>query len=226
MKILVTGATGFIGSHLVRCLIRNGYEVVGTYRTILRNEVNGCRYIHINLAKEDLEENEAYDCVIHCAGQVEEGMTWDYIENSIISTKRLMQYCEKMAVKKFIFMSSIAVYGECSGQVDENADHINQNKYALCKTLCEGIVEDSTIKCKYIIRLSRILGEGGFESGGFLTNFAKAFINDETVRYSNGNILYNNMFYITDLENVCILLIEKMQEKFWCIGVGDRKSVV
>lgn len=219
MKILITGATGFIGHHLAHYFVDMGYEVYGTYRTILRNVVPGCKYICVDLAKEDLKDND-YDCIIHCAGQVSNARTWDYVTNSIITTKRLISYCERINLKKIIFLSSIAVYGEVTGRVDENTKGTNLNCYAQCKVICERLLEESKIHQKYIIRLSRVVGEGGFEIGGFLASFAEKMIKNEEIVYTRPNILCNNLFHVQDLARLCKMLIFERDEEKLCIGTG------
>lgn len=226
MKILITGANGFIGSHLARYFVERGDEVDGTWRRTLKDEVTGCRYIHIDLAEKNLEPKQ-YDCVIHCAAQVKKGNTWDYIRNCILSTQRLLDFCEKQQIEKLIFMSSIAVYGECSGTVDEDSKGVNLEQYGMAKRLCEELINESTIKNRYIIRLSRILGKGGemAPGGQFIAKAAEKMMKGESVFYTNGNVLYNNLFHITDLLNFCEFLMLKDIEGCFCIGVGAEKPL-
>ena len=225
MNILVTGAGGFLGSYIVDHYIRNGDNVWGTYRAGILHKHDGCNYIKIDL-REEINKlfTEEYDCVIHCAGQVLDAGTWDYIDNSVIMTKRLIDECEKYNINNFIFMSSIAVYGECDGNVNELSGHKNLNDYAIAKLLCERILEQSKIGYKYVIRLSRIIGLGGFNTGGFLTSFIKRLINNEPLNYSNPQMLFNNIFDASDIGNICDVLIN-MRNPFFLVGVGASQPM-
>lgn len=218
MKILVTGSTGFIGRHLVKRFLDEGHSVTGTYRKGLHDEVEGCRYINIDLSKDTLRD-EYYDCIFHAAGQVQNGKTWDYIQNSIFTTKAVIDYCEKNNIPRMVFFSSIAVYGECDGIVNEKTTGKNLNTYAECKLLGEKLLKESSIPYKTVIRLSRIVGEGGFETGGFLTSFSEKMLKNEDVVYSNGEMPYNNVMHISDLENLCDKILGQ-EDGYMCVGTG------
>lgn len=224
MDVLITGSNGFVGRHLVKSFVDQGHRVTGIYRRNLMFKVEGCNYIKADLSKVELD-NKSYDCVIHCAGQVEDSDTWGYVENSIIVTKRLITYCEKNNIPKLIFMSTIAVYGSCEGVVNEESPKTDLNDYALAKLMCENMIKQSKIHHKYIIRLSRIVGDGGFETGGFLTKFSEQMIRNEKINYSNGNILYNNIFYISDLIELCEKLLTDVNKEVLCVGVGANVPV-
>lgn len=223
MKILITGSTGFIGHHLVRHFLDAGWDVSGTYRRELHNEIEGCRYLHVDLAKDKLT-SERYDCVIHCAGQVEGGLTWDHVNNTVIATKKLIDNCEKTGTDRFILFSSIAVYGECSGLVNEDTKGTNLNSYALCKLLNERILKDSSISCRTVLRLSRILGEGGFDNSAFLAKFVRQLMSGETLEYTNGQMPYNNLFHVSDLVNICEIMAG-CNESYQCLGTGSDEPV-
>ncbi len=224
MKILITGATGFIGHHLVKRFVEAGHEVFGTYRSKMHNQVDGCTYFHLDLSEDSIPADH-FDCVIHAAGQVENGKTWDYVKNSVIATKRLIDFCEENKIEKMIFFSSIAVYGECEGIVNEETKGKNMNTYAQCKILGEKMLSESSIPQRYVLRLSRILGEGGFDNSGFLARFVKQMMNGETVRYSSPNMKYNNLFHVTELASFCELLSEMHENGMMCIGTGTDDPV-
>ena len=123
MAILVTGGAGYIGSHMVIELVENGHDVV-----VLDNLVTGFREA-VNPAAKFIEgdvsddatldtvfsENKI-DAVIHFAGSivVPESVTnpLKYYGNNTAASRTLIEACVRHGVKKFIFSSTAAVYGD------------------------------------------------------------------------------------------------------------------
>lgn len=119
MKIVVTGASGFIGRHLCLALTSSGHFVTTISRkTLSQSQTNN----QINLIA-DLESEVNYegflqgcDVVIHLAGLAHQvhGTTYDssYISSNEIATLNLAKASEQNGVKRFVFVSSIKVNGE------------------------------------------------------------------------------------------------------------------
>ncbi|MDR0599400.1 MAG: NAD-dependent epimerase/dehydratase family protein [Treponema sp.] len=122
VKVLITGAAGLLGSNFSRFLMEQGYEVVGIddfsggYR---ENLAEGFSCADINLA--DLSAVDGYfaserpDYVYHFAAYAAEGLSpfirrYNYT-NNLICSANLITSSIKHGVKKFIFTSSMAVYG-------------------------------------------------------------------------------------------------------------------
>jgi len=122
MKVLITGVAGLLGSHFSSHLLKKGYNVVGVddlsggYKEFIPK---GVKFYQLNLIEhERLEEvfvNERPDYVFHFAAYAAEGLS-PYIrrfnyQNNIICSINLINFSIKYEVKKFIFTSSMAVYG-------------------------------------------------------------------------------------------------------------------
>ncbi len=131
MKILVTGAAGFIGSHLCEALIKE-HEIVGLDNfcdfydiKIKRNNLlKLAKYDNFHIIKadirnqselEDIFSHHKFDFVIHLAAMA--GVRPSiadpvlYTEVNINGTVNLLEQCKKHGIKKFIFASSSSVYG-------------------------------------------------------------------------------------------------------------------
>jgi len=130
-KILVTGGAGFIGSHTVVELLEAGYEVVVMDNFInskpecLRRikEITGkdFKFYQTDMCDYDevckiFEECENIDAVIHFAGLKAVGESvlkpFEYYNNNLIGTLKLIEAMKKFGCKKFVFSSSATVYGE------------------------------------------------------------------------------------------------------------------
>lgn len=157
--ILITGGAGYIGSHTTLNFLNNGYDVVvydslenGHIETIKTLQGLGdIKFIQGNLNNiEDLEnlfKNYEIDTVIHFAGfiQVEESVKnpSKYYSNNIIRTLNLLDTMVKHNVKKIVFSSSAAVYGEpLYTPIDEKHQKLPLNAYGKTKAMTEDILDD------------------------------------------------------------------------------------
>lgn len=223
MKILITGASGFIGRNIADYMTECGHDVYGTYRS---RYPEGCKFhaFQCDLSKT-LPQSEYYDVVIHLASQIEVRNINSYLDNTVNVTRNLTKYCEMNAIPKIINMSSISVYGECKGIVNENSDKVNLDNYAITKLISEKIVESSDIKSKITLRLPRVLGYGVNYNHQWVPNLVYKLSRNEQVNYYNPDIPYNNLMYIDDLNNFCLKLISNNLEGYECIGLGGKYTI-
>ncbi|KTD10876.1 UDP-glucose 4-epimerase [Legionella gratiana] len=118
-KILVTGATGFVGRKLVPALIRSGYGV----RCAVSKKVDWLEAEQVIMNRLEFETDWSkaligIDVVIHLAARVHimkekaESALDEYYKINTVATKNLAEQAAKHQVKRFIFLSSIKVNGE------------------------------------------------------------------------------------------------------------------
>ena len=120
-KILVTGGAGYIGSHVVKLLGKQGYSII-----VLDNLSTGHRdsLLYGEFIKGDLSDSElldsifkknSIDAVMHFAAYIQVGesvkLPLKYYENNSCNALNLLKYVIKNKVKNFIFSSTAAVYG-------------------------------------------------------------------------------------------------------------------
>jgi len=122
-SILVTGALGFIGSHIVEELVSRGHDVVGLDDLsggVLDNQIEGATYdinsILNHACLDKLFTACKFDYVVHAAAYAAEGLS-PYIrrfnyENNLIGSVNIINACLNHNVKHLTFLSSIAVYGD------------------------------------------------------------------------------------------------------------------
>jgi nucleoside-diphosphate-sugar epimerase len=117
MRALVTGGTGFIGSHLVDELLQQGYQV-----QVLRRPTSSKAYLEgreLTFTIGDLSDTKSLvkacqniDVVFHVAALPRDwGTRKEFFEVNFYGTKNLLDACVKQTVPRFVFMSSAAVYG-------------------------------------------------------------------------------------------------------------------
>jgi len=151
--ILVTGGAGYIGSHTARLLLEKHYDVI-----IIDSLINGhkesvdkrAKFYNIDLGDKDairkvFEENKI-DCVIHFAAFIEAGESMvnpkKFFRNNVINTLNLLDIMLEKDVKKIIFSSTAAVYGEPEyTPIDEKHPKKPTNYYGLTKLMIERILD-------------------------------------------------------------------------------------
>ncbi|KMY50391.1 NAD-dependent epimerase/dehydratase family protein [Peribacillus loiseleuriae] len=153
MKILVTGAAGFIGSHLCEKLLTDkNNQIIGVdtftgptpkkLKSVnLGNLLNNTRFrlIETDLLTADLEKLlEEIDIIYHLAGIPGVRSSWGkefdpYVSNNISVTQRLLETVKDKKIEKFIYASTSSVYGEVDGKVTENAYLSPLSPYGITK---------------------------------------------------------------------------------------------
>ena len=188
MRILVTGGTGYIGSHTIVELISHGYDVVAvddfsnskpivldrlkeiTGKTIKFYELDVCDKKKL---RRVFKENKI-DAVIHFAGYKAVGESVQkplmYYRNNLNSTLTLLEVMSEFNVKKIVFSSSATVYGDPEElPIKETARLSTTNPYGSTKLYIEGILKDVYIADNdYSIAILRYFNPIGAHESGLL----------------------------------------------------------
>lgn len=152
-RIAITGGAGYIGSHLVKRMLRAGHAVLvlDNLSTGHRDAVGEASFAEIDVADrprvEELLRRHGTQVVMHLAGSAVHGeATVDpakYYGNNVGSTLGLLQACVNAGVRDFIYSSSAAVYGEPqAAQVREEHACRPVNAYGRSKLMAEQVIED------------------------------------------------------------------------------------
>ena len=162
MKLMVTGAAGYIGSTFTYEALKKGYRVVGIdnfcnsddviVSYFLRNYPDQFKFIELDLQnqtelKSTFKQHKNIDCVLHFAAlksvsESEEKFDL-YWKNNVEGTKSLLEAIEINGIKNIIFSSSAAIYGEQEIQpINEEAQTKPVSNYALTKLESENHIKD------------------------------------------------------------------------------------
>ena len=111
MKILVTGATGFIGSYLVKELVSQGHEVHALVRK-QNSKVLGARLVYGDITDgsslRPLQEY-GFEAVFHCAGLVKEKGWKELYRTNVSGTENVCRLAKNCGVKRLVYTSSVSV---------------------------------------------------------------------------------------------------------------------
>jgi nucleoside-diphosphate-sugar epimerase len=150
MRYAVTGAAGFIGSHLAEALVGAGHEVVGFdcftdyYDPALKEEnAQGLDVRRVDLAEDELDFAD-FDGVFHLAGQPGVRSFGDvfplYVRRNVLASQRVFEAAVRDGVK-VVFASSSSIYGATDRYpTPEEAQPRPLSPYGITKLTCEHLV--------------------------------------------------------------------------------------
>ena len=148
-KILVTGAAGFLGSHLSENLSKLGHEVLGLDNMIGGYEDNvpkNIKFYNIDCCnlKKIQEIMKGVDIVYHCAATAHEGLSvfspYEITKNNYLASVSIFSAAVNEKVKRIIFCSSMARYGEQKTPFKEVTKPSPVDPYAISKVASEDVL--------------------------------------------------------------------------------------
>jgi len=156
VSVLVPGCAGFIGSHLVERLLKDGHEVTGVDNFDVyysrnqkeKNLINLLLHPQFKLVEDNLTTMalvkvlKGAEAVIHLAGQPGVRGSWGssfhrYLANNIQLTQRLLEETKGNKLKRFIYASSSSVYGDREGLLHEELNVQPKSPYGVTKLAAE-----------------------------------------------------------------------------------------
>tara|TARA_B100000965_G_scaffold405797_1_gene441314 strand:+ start:1165 stop:2181 length:1017 start_codon:yes stop_codon:yes gene_type:complete len=150
-KILVTGAAGFLGSHLAEKLVNLGHSVIGIDNMIGGYEDNVPKNIEFyNVDCCDLNEikklMKGIDIVYHCAATAHEGLSvfspYEITKNNYLASVSIFSAAVNEKVKRIIFCSSMARYGSQKAPFTETMSPKPVDPYAISKVASEEVLKN------------------------------------------------------------------------------------
>ncbi len=236
-KALVTGAAGFIGFHLVKRLLADGYEVVGVdnmnpYYDIslkearladLRKEDN-FRFFQIDLCDrsqlEDLFGRQEFEVVVNLAAQA--GVRYSlenpyaYVDSNLVGFINVLECCRHKAIRHLVFASSSSVYGANTRMpfsVHHNVDH-PVSLYAATKKANELMAHTYShlfqLPCTGL-RFFTVYGPWGRPDMALFL-FTRAILEDQPIKVFNHGKMQRDFTYIDDIIEGVVRVMKKLPE--------------
>lgn len=174
-KILLTGASGFVGGAVMRCLHEQGYDVLAALRQLpdsLPKSVSVFKFSHLDAYTDWTKALTGVDTVIHCAARVHimndisTNPLADFRAVNVEATLNLARQAVDAGVRRFVFLSSIKVNGEnTTGRHPYTADELPAptDAYGISKQEAEAglrIIAEETGLEVVIIRPVLVYGPG------------------------------------------------------------------
>lgn len=226
MKILVTGGAGFVGTNLIKRLLKDGHEVqsLDNYSTGLKsNEVDGCRYWSGDIQNVWTMDND-FDVVFHMAAiariQPSFERPEDYINTNFNGTYEVVKFCTKHNIP-LVYAGSSSKH---SGRF--------KNPYTFSKDLGEDII---SLYCEHfglnasITRFYNVYGPHQLTEGGYTTLIGRWIHNiqngKDCVIYGDGSKRRD----FTHIDDIVEALVRIPQKEAWGyafeLGRGKNHSV-
>ena len=221
-KILITGSSGYIGSHLTR-MLKGEYEVYGMDKVEPQESPHA--FYHCDINRPFSLEYE-FDAVIHLAALVNVGESEiKPIQYYITNLNGTMNVINKIKTKNFIFAST-GTAQDCT------------SAYGISKRAAEDVVREYCTKHKHqdytIFRFYNVIGSEGYEptnSDGLMYNLIKARTTKEFTIFgddyntSDGTCV-RDYVHVNEICDALKQAIEKPSNDIECLGHGVGKTVI
>jgi UDP-glucose 4-epimerase len=241
MSILVTGATGFIGSHLCRKLVETGHQVVGLSRFRRIDKVRALLpHKEFQLEMGDIRDTEMLHNIIktrriktifHLAAQLPDDSAHDdrflCFDTNARGTLNILDAAHANGVEEFIYASTMSVYSEPPRYlpVDENHPIEPSTTYGVAKLvgeLCCNLY--STAMNIVVLRYSGAYGPGEKESNAIPTFIKQALSSRQITIYGDGTQT-SDFVHVDDIVQGTLLAWKKSKPGVYNIGSGQEISV-
>ncbi|MFS8512490.1 MAG: SDR family oxidoreductase [Planifilum fulgidum] len=241
MKVMVTGGAGFIGSHIVDRLIELGHDVI-----ILDNLSTGKKaFIHpgASFYQVDLRdrrlgeilEAERPEAVIHQAAQIDvptsvKDPLFD-AETNILGTLQLLEACRRSGVRKIVYASSAAVYGEpVFLPIDEEHPVDPLSNYGISKYTpeCYLKVYKQLYGLDYtILRYANVYGirQDPRGEGGVIAIFLERVLRKEALTIFGDGKQTRDFVYVGDIAEANIRALHRGSGRVFNLGTGVPTSL-
>ncbi len=220
MKVLVTGCAGFIGSHTVERLLKEGHEVAGIdnfdlYYSRGQKEKNLLPFMlnpRFRFESADLSDTplakvlKGMDAVIHLAAQPGVRNSWGsafhrYVTHNILVTQRLLEECKGRKIKKFVFASSSSVYGDVGEILTEDMRLLPKSPYGITKLSAEHLCRLYHLEYKVptvALRFFSVYGPRQRPDMAFY-RFSQALMNDTPITVYGDGMQVRDFTYVADV---------------------------
>lgn len=251
MKIFITGTAGFIGFHLAKILLNEGFKVHGFDGITDYYDISLKKNRHSILSKNKnfsfdigmLEDQDLLkssfrlfkpDIVVHLAAQA--GVRYSlenpraYIDSNVVGTFNVIEECRIHKVKHLLMASTSSVYGankEMPFTEHHKAD-MQMTIYASTKKATESIAHSYSYLHKMPITMFRfftVYGPWGRPDMA-LFKFAKGILNKEPIDIYNHGEMFRDFTYVDDLVRSIRLLIDAIPIEGSPVGANDSLSSI
>lgn len=244
---LVTGGAGFIGSAIAKKLLAYNHTlyIIDSLTTgYLENVPKNAIFIKGDFSQDEtisLLNNTSFDAILHIGGQSSGEISFENpaydLNTNTLSTLKLLQYSVKTGCKKFIYASTMSIYGEKKGQEQfaETDDANPKSFYAVGKLASEKYMQifSTQYGINYTaLRYFNVYGPGqNLENlkQGMVSIYLKQFLDDQfkDVVVKGDTSRFRDLIYIDDVVDITIQAINNpnFSNQILNVGTGVKTTV-
>jgi UDP-glucose 4-epimerase len=248
--ILVTGAAGYIGSHICYKLKNKSFIAIDNLQSgNIKNIKKKWIFYKCNINSKRVKNllKEKIKTVIHCAADtfphLSEKKRGKYFKNNILNSKIFINNCKKYNIKNFIFTSTSNVYSDTKSKSSESNKNVPENYYGETKLIIENYLKNK-FKNWAILRIFNVAGyiksykfyESKSSIKRIIPQIIKSLRNNTILKIYcyklKKETLYaeRDFIYINDIVKVIFKILNKFSnEKFTQtlnVGSGKKYSVI
>jgi UDP-glucuronate 4-epimerase len=239
MRYVVTGAAGFIGSHLLEALLAAGHDVRGVdafteyYDPALKEEnARGLDVARLDLVEDDLDLG-GVDGVFHLAGQPGVRASWGadfelYLRRNVLATQRLLEQASAAGVR-VVYASSSSIYGDAEGYpTPENTTPRPISPYGITKLACEHLASAYGLAGLDAVGLRYFTVYGPRQRPDMaFTALVTALVADRPFRLFGDGKASRSFTYVDDAVGATIAAMERgAAGALYNVGGGDEATMV
>lgn len=233
--ILLTGASGFIGTHVRKALYEAGYHVVSLMRTPGVNPYPGEQFLSGTLAKADALEQSlsgmTIDACVHLAWEGIPDYSSEYSMKNLEYGFQVLRLCKHLGIGKLVVSGSCWEYAEPSGMVSENAPLSYENAFKTAKNALHSMTEvfcrENGIACRWL-RFFYVYGEG--QRSGSLIPYLVRELRNGAQPVLGGAFNQNDFIHVSDVAQAVCRSLKSMEMGPSCetynIGFGQAVRVL
>lgn len=248
MKCLVTGAAGFIGSHLSEALVAKGHSVLGVDcftdyypRAVKVSNLSALRKMgRFKLVEADLSSVRLHpllkdvECVFHLAAQPGVRASWGasfshYVKDNIVATQRLLEAAKQTSnIKKLVYASSSSVYGDAETfPTPETTAPKPVSPYGATKLAAENLCHVYFRNCSLpvvALRYFTVYGPRQRPDMAFSTFISRIASGREVRVYGEGN-QRRDFTFVGDTVAATILALQAKAGTVYNVGAGHSTTL-
>jgi UDP-glucose 4-epimerase len=245
---LVTGAAGFIGSHLVDRLLAMGNRVIGIDNFLLgqrENLASAGKNAQFSFGEVDLNDSEA--CLTFLRKETANGRgitnVWHLAANSdiqaggrnpdvdlrltFLTTYHTLKLMETLGISRLVFASTSAIYGEHEGLLREDSGPLFPvSTYGAMKLAAEGVIAAATsrfLERAWICRFPNVAGSRATH-GAIFDFFAKLRANPAELEVLGDGKQEKPYLHVGELVDAMVFIFQNSREKVNCYNIGPERG--